>query len=86
MNQVWVTDITYIRTNEGWLYLAVLLDLHSRAVVSWSIQGSIGTNLVLDALTMAVLRHRPKGSVITHSDQGSQFGIDELAVGTRETV
>jgi putative transposase len=70
-DQVWVTDFTYIRTDEGWLYLAVVLDLHSSAVVGWSIRGSIVTTLVLDALTMTVWRRRPKGSVIIHSDQGS---------------
>ena len=60
-DQVWVTDITYIRTYEGWLYLAVVLDLHSRAVVCLSMRGSMETTLVLDALTMAVWRRRPKG-------------------------
>mgnify|MGYP000467474942 CR=1 FL=1 len=73
-DQVWVTDITYIRTYEGWLYLAVVLDLHSRAVVGWSMRGSMETTLVLDALTMAVWRRKPKDSVIIHSDQGSQYG------------
>ncbi len=77
-DQVWVTDITCIRTNEGWLYLEVVLDLHSRAVVGWSIRGSMETTLVLDALTMAVWRRRPKGPVIIHLDQGSQFGSDEF--------
>ena len=74
----WVTDITYIRTYEGWLYLAVVLDLHSRAVVGWSMGSRMHTSLVLDALTMAVWRRKPKGSVIIHSDQGSQFGSDEF--------
>ena len=74
----WVTDITYIRTYEGWLYLAVVLDLHSRAVVGWSMGSRTHTSLVLDALTMAVWRSRPKGSVIIYSDQGSQFGSDEF--------
>jgi putative transposase len=72
-DQVLVTDITYIRMYEGWLYLAVVLDLHSRAVVGWSMRGNMETTLALDALTMAVWRRRPKGSVIIHSDQGSQF-------------
>ena len=71
----WVTDI---RTYEGWLYLAVVLDLHSRAVVGWSMGSRMHTSLVLDALTMAVWRRKPKGSVIIHSDQGSQFGSDEF--------
>jgi|GEM_PF-96440 len=77
-DQAWVTDITYIRTHEGWLYLAAVLDLHSRAVVGWSMGSRMQTGLVLDALTMAVWRRRPKGSVIIHSDQGSQFGSDEF--------
>jgi len=77
-DQAWVTDITYIRTHEGWLYLAVVLDLYSRAVVGWSMGSRMQTSLVLDALTMAVWRRRPKDSVIIHSDQGSQFGSDEF--------
>ena len=77
-DQAWVTDITYIRTHEGWLYLAAVLDLHSRAVVGWSMGSRMQTGLVLDALTMAVWRRRPKDSVIIHSDQGSQFGSDEF--------
>ena len=77
-DQAWVTDITYIRTHEGWLYLASVLDLHSRAVVGWSMGSRMQTSLVLDALTMAVWRRKPKDSVIIHSDQGSQFGSDEF--------
>ncbi len=77
-DHAWVTDITYIRTHEGWLYLAAVLDLHSRAVVGWSMGSRMQTSLVLDALTMAVWRRRPRESVIIHSDQGSQFGSDEF--------
>lgn len=77
-DQVWVTDITYIRTYEGWLYLAVVLDLYSRTVVGWAMKPSMATELVLDALMMAVWRRRPKQSVIIHSDQGSQFGSDDF--------
>jgi putative transposase len=77
-DQVWVTDITYIRTYEGWLYLTVVLDLYSRAVVGWSMQATMTTELVLDALMMAVWRRRPKGPVMIHSDQGSQFGSDDF--------
>lgn len=83
-DQVWVTDITYIRTYEGWLYLAVVLDLHSRAVVGRSMRGSMETTLVLDALTMAVWRHWTKGSVIIHSDQGSQFGSEVFSRWCKE--
>ena len=73
-NRVWVTDITYIRTYEGWLYLAVVLDLFSRQVIGWSMQSRIDRELVLDALLMAVWRRQPKHEVIVHSDQGSQYG------------
>ena len=75
---MWVTDITYIRTYEGWLYLAVVLDLYSRTVVGWAMKPSMATELVLDALMMAVWRRRPKQPVIIHSDQGSQFGSDDF--------
>ena len=74
-----MTDITYIRTLEGWLYLAVVFDLHSPAVVGWSMGSRMQTSLVLDALTMAVWRRKPNGSVIIHSDQGTQFGSDEFS-------
>lgn len=77
-DQVWVTDITYIRTYEGWLYLTVVIDLYSRAVVGWSMKSTMATELVLDALMMAVWRRRPKKPVMIHSDQGSQFGSDEF--------
>ena len=72
-NRVWVTDITYIRTREGWLYLAVVLDLFSRQIVGWSMQPRIDRELALNALLMAVWRRRPAGEVMVHSDQGSQF-------------
>lgn len=74
---VWVTDITYIRTWQGWLYLAVVLDLYSRKVVGWSMKPTLARELVLDALVMAVWRRRPKGNVMVHSDQGSQYGSDD---------
>lgn len=75
-DQVWVTDITYIRTWQGWLYLAVVLDLYSRKVVGWSMKPTLAKDLVLDAILMAVWRRRPKCKVIVHSDQGSQYGSD----------
>lgn len=74
-NKAWVTDITYIRTWQGWLYLAVVMDLFSRKIVGWSIAPTIHRELVLDAVLMAVRRRRPRGSLI-HSDQGSQYGGD----------
>ena len=72
----WVTDITYIRTWQGWLYLAVVMDLHSRMIIGWSMQPTMARDLVLDALLMAVWRRKPKERVIMHSDQGSQYGSD----------
>jgi len=63
-----VTDITYIRTWQGWLYLAVVLDLHSGAVVGWSMKPTIAKELVLDALMMAVWRRKPNQEVIVQSD------------------
>ena len=73
----WVTDITYIRTWQGWLYLAVVVDLFSRKVVGWSMKPSLARDIVLDALFMAVSRRRPKETVIVHSDQGAQYGSDD---------
>lgn len=72
-NAVWVTDITYIRTCEGWLYLGVIIDLFSRQVVGWSMSDRINTDLVLNAITMAIWRRKPKHQVIVHSDQGCQY-------------
>jgi len=73
----WVTDITYIRTWEGWLYLAVVMDLHSRKIVGWSMQPTLAREIVINALLMAVWRRKPRGRVIVHSDQGSQYGSDD---------
>jgi len=73
LNQKWVSDITYIYTSEGWLYLATVMDLYSRAVIGWSMGKRINKELVCDALTMALFRRKfPKG-VIVHSDRGSQY-------------
>ena len=72
-DQAWVTDITYIRSHEGWLYLAVVIDLYSRRVVGWSMNARMQTDLVLNALLMAAWRRKPKQKVIIHSDQGSQY-------------
>ncbi|MFZ1772428.1 MAG: IS3 family transposase [Rhizobiaceae bacterium] len=70
---VWVTDITYIRTLEGFAYLAVVIDLYSRRIVGWAMQSRQTTDVVLQALLMAVWRRKPKNRVLIHSDQGSQF-------------
>lgn len=74
-NRAWVTDITYIRTWQGWLYLAVVMDLFSRKVIGWATRSTIHRELVLDAVLMAVRRRRPRGTLM-HSDQGTQFGSD----------
>ena len=72
-NTAWVTDITYIWTLEGWLYLVVILDLFSRRVVGWSLSERITRKLALDALTMALARRQPPRGLIHHSDRGSQY-------------
>jgi len=72
-NQKWVTDITYIRTLEGWLYLAVVLDLYSRRIVGWSMASHMRTDLVMQALTMAVGNRLPDDALMHHSDRGSQY-------------
>lgn len=72
-NQKWVSDITYLWTDEGWLYLAVVMDLYSRAIVGWAMDKRMTQQLVMDALTMALFRRGfPKGTII-HSDRGSQY-------------
>ena len=73
-DRLWVADITYIPTWAGFLYLAVVLDAYSRRIVGWSMATTLATQLVLDALNMAVLTRRPR-DVIHHSDQGSQGGF-----------
>ncbi len=76
-NQIWITYITYIRTWQVWLYLAVVIDLFARNVVGWSMKPTLSRELTLDALMMAVWRRRPSSEVIVHSDQGSQYGSDD---------
>jgi putative transposase len=82
-DRAWVTDITYIRTWQGWLYLAVVMDLHSRRIVGWSMKPTLARELVLDAVLMAVWRRRPHRTLI-HSDQGSQYGSDDWLRFCRE--
>lgn len=76
-NQVWVTDITYVRTMEGWLYLCVVVDLFSRQVVGWSMDSRMQTDLVIRAMLQAIWRRRPENKIIIHSDQGSQYTSQE---------
>jgi len=72
-DQVYVSDITYLWTKEGWLYLAVVIDLYSRKIVGWSMSSRMKSQLVCDALTMALWRRKPKAGLIHHSDRGSQY-------------
>ena len=72
-NEKWVSDITYVWTEEGWLYLAVVMDLYSRMVVGWSMSERMTSNLVMDALQMAIWRRKMPRGVIIHSDRGSQY-------------
>ena len=77
-NHRWVSDITYISTPQGWLYLAVVMDLYSRRIVGWSMSRWINRHLVIDALTMAISARRPEGVLIHHSDRGSQYTSDDF--------
>lgn len=72
-NKVWLADITYIPTQEGFLYLAFILDTHSRRIVGWSMDSHMRTELVIDALEMAVWRRRPVAGLVHHSDRGVQY-------------
>jgi putative transposase len=93
-NRLWVADITYVPSGEGWLYLAVVLDCYSRRVVGWSLRSDLQAELVVDALEMALARRRPQPGLIHHSDRGSQYlslrfgrrcqqlGIDRSLAGT----
>ncbi len=72
-NEVWVSDITYISTYEGWLYLAVILDLYSRKVIGWSMSNRMTSQLVIDSLEHAIIDRQPTAGLIFHSDRGSQY-------------
>ncbi len=77
-NERWASDITYISTHQGWLYLAVVMDLYSRRIVGWSMDRWINRHLVIDALNMAVGQRCPEGELIHHSDRGSQYTSDDF--------
>jgi putative transposase len=77
-NQRWVADITYISTHQGWLYLAVVMDLYSRRIVGWSMSRWMNRRIVIDALRMAIGRRKPEGPLIHHSDRGSQYTSDDF--------
>jgi len=77
-DQIWVADITYLDTAEGWLYLAAVMDLHSRRIVGWAMSSAIDSALVLSALSMAVLHRRPPTGLIFHSDRGVQYAASNF--------
>lgn len=83
-NRVWVSDVTYIWTREGWLYLAAILDLYSRKVVGWGMGAQNDTDLVLRALRMAITRRRPPGALILHSDRGSTYAATDFTAELRQ--
>lgn len=76
-NVAWVTDITYVRTHQGWIFLAVVIDLFSRQVVGWAMRSTQHTDVVLQALLAAVWRRKPPSGLLLHSDQGCQFTSQE---------
>ena len=82
-NRVWLGDVTFIATRTGWLYLAVILDLYSRKVIGWSMSNLINKQLVLDALEMAIVRRKPIGNVVHHTDQGAIYASDEYVTKLR---
>jgi transposase InsO family protein len=87
-NQAWVGDLTYIATEEGWLFLAVVIDLFSRKVVGWSMRPDMHRDLVIDPLEMAWLARNPckKAGLIHHSDRGSQYASDDFSDSVRVHV
>ena len=82
-NQIWVGDITYIETQEGWLYLAGILDLYSRKLVGWAMSEHIDTELVLKALAMACLHRQPPANLLFHSDRGVQYASGDYRQALR---
>lgn len=76
-NTVWTTDITYVWTLEGWLYVAIVLDLYSRQIVGWAMNKRMKKQLTLDALAMAYWRRKPESGLLHHSDRGSQYACHE---------
>ena len=83
-NQVWTSDITYLWTDEGWLYLAIVLDLFNREVIGWSIKTRMTADLATDALLMARFRRRPTPGVMHHSDRGSQYASHAFQAKLKE--
>jgi transposase InsO family protein len=77
-DQVWLSDITYLWTREGWLYVCAVLDLYTRRIVGWALAGQMTRQLVLDALAMANAKRKPAAGLIFHSDRGSQYASGEV--------
>ena len=77
-NRLWASDITYIDTQQGWLYLAIVMDLYSRRIVGWSMDQWMSRHLVIDALTMALGSRMPEEQLIHHSDRGAQYTSDDF--------
>jgi len=75
-NQVWLADLTYIPTSEGWLYLAALIDMHTRKVVGWAMRETLHAGIAVEALRMAIKRQRPAPGLIQHTDRGVQYAAD----------
>jgi putative transposase len=84
LDRVWAADITYVATGQGWLYLAVVMDLHSRRIVGWATADHLRTELPLGALEMALRGRRPSRGLVHHSDHGAQFLSEEFAERTRD--
>jgi putative transposase len=84
VDKIWVADITYIATAEGFLYLAFILDVYSRRVVGWAMEGHLRTEIVVDALRMAVWRRKPAPGLVHHSDQGVQYTALSFSQGLKE--
>ena len=75
-NQVWLGDLTYVRTGEGWLFLAAVLDLHTRKIVGWAMRETLHAEIAVEALEMAIRRQRPAPGLICHTDRGIQGGLN----------
>lgn len=76
-NQAWASDITYIQTRQGFVYLAVVMDLYSRKIIGWAMDSHMTRHLTIDALTMAISMRKPKPGLIHHSDRGAQYNCDD---------
>lgn len=85
-NAVWVSDITYLPTSNGWLFLCVIIDLHERMVVGWSMRTDMTATLVIDAFLMAVMLRNPKGALLFHSDRGIQYCCIEFRNASQKAV